>query len=167
MKKTIRPIELKKLLDDDKAILIDIREDYEYERCHIEQALLKKVPEIRQMDCSKKLIVIHCEMGFRSDMAAAELADKNVYVLEKGIEGWRKAGLPVVGTQKVTVTIISVMRQVQLILGTIALAGVVLGAFLNPWFYSLSAFVGAALVISGSTGWCGLNMMVAKLPWNK
>jgi hypothetical protein len=37
----------------------------------------------------------------------------------------------------------------------------------HPAFYGLSAFVGAGLVFAGITDWCGMAMVLAKMPWNQ
>ncbi|WP_418733274.1 MULTISPECIES: hypothetical protein [Desulfovibrio] len=31
----------------------------------------------------------------------------------------------------------------------------------------MSAFVGAGLVFAGVTGFCGLGLLLARMPWNK
>lgn len=40
------------------------------------------------------------------------------------------------------------------IAGTIVLASLALGYFVSPWFYLLTAFVGANLLQSSFTRWC-------------
>ena len=42
----------------------------------------------------------------------------------------------------------------------------VLGWLVHPAFFGLSAFVGAGLVFAGITDWCGMGMLLAKMPWN-
>jgi len=44
--------------------------------------------------------------------------------------------------------------------------GVVLAKLVNPWFIGLSAFVGAGLVFAGITDFCGMGLLLARLPWN-
>jgi rhodanese-related sulfurtransferase len=51
--------------------------------------------------------------------------------------------------------------------GMLVLLGVGLGAWVHPAFYGLSAFVGAGLVFAGITDWCGMAMVLAKMPWNR
>ena len=46
-------------------------------------------------------------------------------------------------------------------------AGVALGVFVSPWFLILPAFVGCGLMFAGITGWCGMALLLAKMPWNK
>ena len=45
--------------------------------------------------------------------------------------------------------------------------GVVLGTWVNPAWYILSAFVGAGLLMAGLTGFCGLARVLMLAPWNR
>ena len=45
--------------------------------------------------------------------------------------------------------------------------GVTLGWFVHRGFFGLSAFVGAGLVFAGLTDFCGMGLLLAKMPWNK
>ncbi|GHC99584.1 hypothetical protein GCM10019060_32350 [Novosphingobium pokkalii] len=47
------------------------------------------------------------------------------------------------------------------------LAGVLLGMFVAPGFLGLAAFVGAGLLFSGITGWCGMASLLRIMPWNR
>ena len=80
-----------------------------------------------------------------------------------GIDAWRAAGLP---TVRMRSSGVSVMRQVQLVIGAGVAAGTALGAFVSPWFLVVPAFMGAGLVFAGATGFCGLAVLMGKLPWN-
>jgi predicted branched-subunit amino acid permease len=51
--------------------------------------------------------------------------------------------------------------------GSLVLIGVLLGWFVHRGFFGLSAFVGAGLVFAGITDFCGMGLLLAKLPWNK
>ena len=59
------------------------------------------------------------------------------------------------------------MRQVQIAAGILILVGIVLGFVWSPVLFGLSAFVGAGLVVAGTTGWCGMALMLRSLPWNR
>ena len=50
--------------------------------------------------------------------------------------------------------------------GLAVLLGVIGSYFWHP-LYLLTAFVGAGLVFAGLTGFCGLAVLLAKMPWNK
>jgi predicted branched-subunit amino acid permease len=56
---------------------------------------------------------------------------------------------------------------VRIVAGSLVLIGVVLGWFVHRGFFGLSAFVGAGLVFAGITDFCGMGLLLAKLPWNK
>jgi hypothetical protein len=101
----------------------------------------------------------------RATVAAETLAraGRRARVLDGGVVGWRRARLPLREGRKR----LAVDRQVQLIAGGMVLAGVVLGAFVNPWFLALAAFFGAGLAFAGATGTCGLALVLMRMPWNR
>jgi hypothetical protein len=59
------------------------------------------------------------------------------------------------------------MRQVQLIIGLLALTGSILAMTVHANFALIPAFLGCGLTLAGSTGWCGLAILLSKMPWNK
>ena len=59
------------------------------------------------------------------------------------------------------------MRQVQLTIRTGVLTGAILALTVNPNRVFLCAFFGAGLTFAGSTGWCGLAILLSKMPWNR
>ena len=86
------------------------------------------------------------------------------YILEGGIDAWKKAGLPVALDRSQP---IDIMRQVQIVAGSLVLIGAVLGFFVAPGFYALSAFVGAGLLFAGISGFCGMAKLLGLMPWNR
>jgi len=62
---------------------------------------------------------------------------------------------------------VSLERHVRIAAGSLVLFGVILGTWVHPGFYGLSAFVGAGLIFAGVTDWCGMAMVLAKMPWNQ
>ena len=62
---------------------------------------------------------------------------------------------------------ISVDRQMRIVAGTMIVAGAALGTYLHPYFYGLSAFVGAGLIFAGVTDYCPMMKLIAKMPWNQ
>ena len=62
---------------------------------------------------------------------------------------------------------ISIMRQVQIVAGTLVLLGVLLGWLVSPWFFALSAFVGAGLTFAGISGTCAMANLLGFLPYNR
>ncbi|MBX9721830.1 MAG: rhodanese family protein, partial [Candidatus Obscuribacterales bacterium] len=84
-------------------------------------------------------------------------------VLEGGMVAWRKAGLPIKEGKKR----LPIERQIQLIVGSGVLTGVLLGVFVNPWFLVVPGFFGAGLTFAGLSGTCALGILLGKAPWNK
>lgn len=161
----------KEWLDKNEAIIIDVRESGEYAAMHIPGATLIPLGTINNdvlPPLAGKKLIIHCQLGRRSEMACEKLLSTNpsldVYNLDGGIKAWVNAGQKVNQSGK---TFISIDRQVQLTIGTGVLLGVTLGYFLHPAFLCLAAFFGAGLVFAGATGTCGLAMLLAKMPWNQ
>jgi rhodanese-related sulfurtransferase len=95
---------------------------------------------------------------------AACAGGAQAFIVEGGLDAWRKAGLPVQEDRRQP---IEVMRQVQIAAGSLVLLGVLLGAFVAPGFYALSGFVGAGLVFAGVSGSCALASLLRAMPWNR
>ncbi|MFQ3615563.1 MAG: rhodanese-like domain-containing protein [Cyanobacteriota bacterium] len=168
--KTIDPASLKALLDQQSITLVDVREPSEHAS--------EKIPGSMLMPLSKfdpnrvpfernKTTVLYCRTGNRSAQAAQKLfaaGISEVTHLEGGLSAWMQAGY---STEIHKNAPISLMRQVQIVAGSLVVIGTVLGAFVSPWFLLLSGFVGFGLVFAGITNTCALGMMLAKMPWNQ
>ncbi|NLZ78868.1 MAG: DUF2892 domain-containing protein [Gammaproteobacteria bacterium] len=152
------------------AVLVDIRGLDEYAREHI--AVAKHMPmELLNSQGvpsnEANAVIFHCTSGNRTKMNADALdncASCEVYILEGGLDGWKKAGFPVI---KDTKQPLELQRQVQIGAGSMILLGVILGTTVAPAWYALSGFVGAGLIMAGVTGFCGLARMLLVMPWNK
>ena len=160
----------KSLIDSGEAIFIDVREPAENKAQSIHDALLKPLGEISANDISgiKQSVIIHCQKGVRGQKACekilADFSEADIYNLEGGIESWVKAGFDVNnGSSKV----LPLDRQVQLCIGLSVLTFSLLAYFVNPAFAFGAAFFGAGLTNAGLTGWCGLGLLMAKMPWNQ
>jgi len=166
----IAPAELQRRLQTDSAVLIDIREPAEYAREHIHGARLVPLSAIDSHDFDTehgKVAVFTCRSGNRTAMNAARLLAKGFresYVLEGGLDGWKRAGLPVHFNADAP---LDLQRQVQITAGGLAFAGALLAWFVSPWFILLSGFVGAGLMMAGLTGFCGMARLLAVMPWNR
>jgi glyoxylase-like metal-dependent hydrolase (beta-lactamase superfamily II) len=157
-----------RLADPMPPILLDVRTLLEFQSERIEGALSLPLAEldarIDEIPEGAEVVTV-CRTGVRATIAAETLArtGRRARVLEGGMVAWRRARLPVrVGRRRLAVD-----RQVQLIAGSMVLAGVTLGTLVSPWFLALSAFFGAGLTFAGATGTCGLALLLAKLPWNR
>jgi rhodanese-related sulfurtransferase len=153
------------------AVLIDVRDRDEHAREHIPGArhhALSRIEAETPVRPGDDILVFHCRSGARTAGNAARLAAAagtcEAYVLEGGLDAWKKAGLPVALDRSQP---LELMRQVQIAAGTLVLIGVLLGAFVTPGFYILSGFVGAGLLFAGVSGFCGMAHLLAAMPWNK
>jgi rhodanese-related sulfurtransferase len=89
---------------------------------------------------------------------------QEVIHLQGGLNAWKQAGYPTVINKNAP---ISIMRQVQIVAGSLILTGTLLGAFVSPNFLFLSGFVGAGLLFAGISNTCAMAMLLAKLPYNQ
>ena len=156
-------------LDSGKSLtLIDVRTPAEHGAVHIAGSRLMPLDRLdpAAVKAAAGPCVLICQSGKRSQLAYDKLTAagcQNLSVLEGGIAAWESAGLSVNRGAKA----ISLERQVRIAAGSLVLVGVILGTWLHPGFYGISAFVGAGLVFAGVTDWCGMAMLLAKMPWNR
>jgi len=168
----IKAAAVKTLLDRGDAVLIDVREPDEHARERIEGARLAPLSRFDPVSLvgeaeRGKVAVFHCNSGNRTAQAADRLLGAGfaeAYQLEGGLQGWKRAGLPVIADRKAPLPI---MRQVQIAAGSLVLLGIVLAVLVSPWFMALSAFVGAGLIVAGITGFCGMANLLLHMPWNR
>jgi rhodanese-related sulfurtransferase len=171
MLQTISPEAAATLLREGGATLVDVREPDEHARERIPGARnlpLSRLEEAELDVQGGKPVLFHCRSGARTQSHAARLAAKaglcEAYVVEGGLEAWKRAGLPVAEDRRQP---LELMRQVQIAAGSMVLLGVMLSALVAPAFYALSALVGAGLVFAGITGTCGLARALRLMPWNR
>lgn len=151
------------------AVLVDIREADEYARERIAGARhlpLSRV-EAGALPKDAAAVIFHCRSGARTRANARQLAGGaacSTYLLEGGLEGWKRAGLPIVTDRRQP---IEIMRQVQIAAGSLVVAGVGLGMTVAPGFHLLSAFIGAGLMFAGITGSCAMARALSFMPWNR
>ena len=95
----IQPVELKDWLDDPQRqspFLLDVREHWEFERCHIPGSQLMPMSSIAgqlaELDAERETVVI-CHHGVRSFHVARFLEHNgfnNVINLTGGVDAWAK-----------------------------------------------------------------------------
>ncbi len=106
MFKEYNPKNLKDYLDraDTKPVLLDVREPWEFERCHIPDSILmpiRQIPNVLNDYDTEQEIVVICHHGIRSRAVAAYLAQHdftNVINLSTGLDGWAKQVDPAMPT---------------------------------------------------------------------
>lgn len=160
---------------DGSAVLIDVREPDEHAREHIQSARLLPLSSFDPQSALSaaqpgQRLVIHCRSGGRSldacQRTAPHAAGRVTLVnMTGGINAWKHDALPV--QVNTSAPRLSLMRQVQIVIG----AGVLLGAALtwlaHPAFISIPAFFGAGLLFAGATGTCALASLLGRMPWNR
>ena len=167
----ITPQELQNMICSGKAIeLIDVRTPAEFRAVHVGCA--RNVP-LDQLNPGALLarspdepVYLICQMGGRGQKACEQLCAAgftNVFNVAGGTAGCVEAGLPVVRGKNA----VSLERQVRMAAGGLVLVGALLGYLVHPYWFILSAVIGAGLVFAGITDTCGMAMLLAKMPWNR
>ena len=171
---TISPRRLAELCNQGRKIdLIDVRTPVEFREVHVGIALNVPLDRLdpaavmrdRNGSADEPLYVL-CRTGSRGQQACERFLKAgfaNVVNVEGGTLACVEAGLPVVRGKKA----ISLERQVRIAAGLLVLLGALLGWFVHPAFFGLSAFIGAGLVFAGITDTCGMGMVLARMPWNQ
>jgi rhodanese-related sulfurtransferase len=159
------------LTSSTSAVLIDVRTPGEFRSLHATPAInlpLDSItPEVVSgaIDGASKVYVI-CQGGKRSQSACEKLTEagmENLVNVEGGTTAWQAANLPTVEGKGA----ISIERQVRIAAGLLVFVGVLLGAFVNALWLILPGFVGAGLAFAGISDFCGMGLVLAKMPWNK
>ena len=97
MMNTITPEALAgRLAQDDAPLLLDVREQNEFECCHLPNALhipMNQIPIRQNILPDEQEIVVYCHHGVRSAQVIAYLieagfAENNLYNLSGGIDAW-------------------------------------------------------------------------------
>lgn len=153
-------------------LLLDVRTPVEFQSSNIAGSRLVPLDQLKAESLANELgkdvrCVVICAKGGRSSNAAKQLTAAgmtNLQVLEGGITAWESAGLPV---QSNGTKVMSLDRQVRIAIGVIVLIGFAIGHWINANGYLLCAFMGAGLIFSGVTDFCGLALILAKAPWNR
>jgi rhodanese-related sulfurtransferase len=172
---TITPQQLRSRQDGgEKVCLLDVRTPAEHAEIHVPGVYLMPLD---RLDCSAlsqaegfskdRPVFVFCRSGSRAKIAAEKLEKEgftDCHVVDGGTLGWAEAGLPV---NRGTSSVMSLERQVRIAAGALVLGGVLLSHFVHPSFIWLSGFVGAGLIFAGATDWCGMGMLIARMPWNQ
>ena len=122
--------------------------------------------DLKDASSPDKPVVFFCRSGKRTDKNAERLerlaGNVDAFQMEGGMTAWEKEGLPV----KLGNAPFPLFRQIQIGAGVLVLSGI-LGSYVWHPMYWLSAFVGAGLIFAGITGFCGLGILLSRMPWNR
>jgi rhodanese-related sulfurtransferase len=170
---SVSPQELHRIVSDGApAKLLDVRTAGEFDTVHVPGAKLVPLDELDTTMFLKEHkpdepVYVLCQSGGRARKAIEKFQQAGFHrcvLVEGGTEAWLNAGLPVNrGERKV----LPLMRQVQIAIGAISATGAVLALTINPWFALVPLVTGCGLFIAGLTGFCGLALVLAKMPWNR
>ena len=171
---TITIAQCQRLIKDGESLnIVDVRTPGEFARIHARGACLVPLDELdpvaiaaqRQGDDAPLYVI--CQSGGRATQACQQLADAGVgpvFCIEGGTAAWERAGLPV---ERGPGKVISLERQVRIGAGSLVLIGALLAWAVHPLFIFLPAFVGAGLIFAGVTDYCGMGILLGKMPWNR
>jgi rhodanese-related sulfurtransferase len=170
---TVSPNQLRLLHEQGAAPrIIDVRTPAEFAAVHAEGAASVPLDRLNPAEVialgagTQQPLYLICKSGQRAAKAAGMFTAagfSNVFCVEGGTTAWEQAGLPIV---RGTIRVISLERQVRVAAGSLTLIGVTLGWFVHPAFLGVAMFVGTGLVFAGVTDWCGMGLLLAKMPWN-
>lgn len=171
---TVTPREAAAWLASGEAVLIDVREPDEFKAEHIASAASLPLSAVgstlQQMRIpAGRRIIFQCAKGGRGEQACRIAQDAAegypIYNLAGGLAAWKEAGLPVAGTASGAG--LTIFRQVQIGAGLFVLLAVLAGFAGYAAGFVFAGFVGAMLIFAGLTGWCGMAMVLARMPWNR
>jgi rhodanese-related sulfurtransferase len=168
---TISAREAAGLIATGEAVLVDIREADERARSHVPGSAHAPVSRLGSAALgipAGSKVIFHCQSGSRTAQNAGALAAAaagcRVLLVEGGIGALNTAGVKIAEDKRAPLPI---MRQVQIVAGSLVVLGAALGALVDPRFHGLSAFVGAGLVFAGIMGLCPMANFLALMPWNR
>lgn len=156
---------------DPAHCVIDVRDRQEY-AAGSEASVCWPVSEINGETISEfvkeqklspdQTVVLLCARGMRASQAADKLRPlipNPIAVVEGG-----HAALAIASGSTPNM---SIERQVRIAAGALVLVGAIGSAVWHPALIFLSAFVGAGLMFAGITDWCGMGLLMMKMPWNR
>lgn len=153
----------------ENTVIIDVRNTDEYAYKHVNGSINIPLDQINsrigEIPKNEPVYII-CQSGARSQSACDRLNQlglNNLRSIQGGIIAAEKSGAQIIQTSKK----LPLMQQVQIAAGSLVLLGLVLSSIFHPAFIYISYFVGAGLVFAGFSGFCGMGLLLQKMPWNK
>lgn len=164
--------ELQQLLETTPdARLIDVRTPGEFQGGHLAGSY--NVPLHTLGEHSAEIarattpVVLICRSGQRARNAEQQLRKaglQRVHVLEGGVLSWKAQGGSLIrrAPEKLPLE-----RQVRLLAGLICAVGGLLSLTVAREFAWLPLVMGSGLVFAALTDWCGMALLLARLPYNQ
>jgi rhodanese-related sulfurtransferase len=156
----------------DSPDLIDVRTTPEYASAHIPGARLIPLNELNvemvlKQHVTGMPIYIVCQSGARAAKAVEQFERAgcgDAILVEGGTQAWNDAGLPV---HRGAQSVLPIMRQVQIVVGSLSLVGATLALTIDRWFAVVPLLLGCGLLFAGISGTCGMALLLARMPWNQ
>jgi rhodanese-related sulfurtransferase len=171
--RSIAPAELCRLRSSGKTLeLLDVRTPPEFINAHVPGARLIPLDDLdikaylQQHEPGQPVYVL-CQAGSRAQKAIERFERCGCYdgvLVEGGTQAWIDAGLSV---NRGKSNVLPMMRQVQIVVGTLSAVGSVLALLISRWFAVVPLLLGCGLLFAGITGTCGMAILLAKMPWNR
>ena len=168
MAERISPQQAKKLLEEENALLVDVREPDEYAAKYIAGAHLQPLSVLSLLPADEnpeRPAIYFCHSGNRTGTAEQTIEKRGhsrTYIIDGGLDAWEKAKLPVEQSKGA----LPISRQVHIAAGSLIVIFLLIGQH-APFFRLFAVFIGMGLVASGLTGFCGMALLMKKMPWNK
>lgn len=169
---TVTPNQAFDLIQNQNAVLIDVRTAAEFKQQHIASAYSLPLDQLKQHIEQLTLnenqpVILQCQKGARGAMAYQMLSDSGLQLhnMTGGLDAWVSAELPTIGGNETTK--IPMPRQVQMTSGLFVLLLASTALTDITWPIILLAVMGAMMIFSGASGWCGMATLLMKMPWNK
>jgi len=159
-----------------EKIILDVRTSQEYKKERIKNSI--DIPlsfiESRENKVARLLkwkeVIIMCRSWRRAELAKQILLPHSKIDNLKVFPGWiieYKKQFPDEIITDNSSYWISITRQIQLITGLLIFIFSILGFFINTYFFIWALFVWLWLSIAWFTGFCWLESILKKLPFNK
>jgi rhodanese-related sulfurtransferase len=155
---TVSPETIKHKLEEENAVLIDVREPRESAAERIACAALIPLSSFSAAALPTtpgRPVYLHCKSGGRSGQAMKQCAEAGIEVaghMEGGIEAWKAAGLPV--ERASAETGLTVSQAVTVTASLIVLATMAVSLMIGPLALLPGAIVSVMMLQAAFTGFC-------------
>lgn len=159
--------------------ILDVRTPAEFAASHLEGSVLLPLdrlsPEALQgalgalspIETVSAPVYVLCQSGGRATRALKKMQEWGIpgcSVVEGGMDACAAAGAELVRGES---RVLPLMRQVQLVIGTVSALGAGLALWKDGRFAWIPLFTGLGLFYAGLTGTCGLALLLGRMPWNQ
>ncbi len=151
------------------AFLLDVRGFDEFATGHALPAVCIPLPDLERRVGevpTNQTVLVMCQSGGRSDIAAARLRAlgmDSITDVAGGFQAWRQAGLPTVKQSSV----VPLERQVRIAAGVLVFGFSSAALLVNFRYIYGAVFVGFMLALTGMLGICPMMSALKLMPWNR